>query len=65
MGRGVEKGVETEKDREKERRGWPGMCGERGGRRKGSEREEAESKRWREGQTAPFTVSLTYLAIAR
>lgn len=41
------------------------MCGERGGRRKGSEREEAESKRWREGQTAPFTVSLTYLAIAR
>lgn len=35
------------------------MRGERGGRRKGSEREEAESESGRRRQTASFIVSLS------
>lgn len=68
MGRGVEDGVEAEKDRvggvSQEHMEGAGR-GEKGLGREKSQRGREEAKRWRRGQTAPFRASQTYLAVVR
>ena len=69
MGRGVEKGVETERQGKGEKRqGWLETCRERGKRRDGERGQRLKGQRVqreRKGQTAPFIGNQAYLAVPR
>lgn len=61
--------MRRDRDRDRERRSWPGTCGERrrgkGKKNQGEKEQRVREQGARRGQTVPFLVSQAWLAVAR